>query len=260
MLTLTEIEKNYPQNLQTFKRFILREYLQHKILQIIFDSEYANQLAFLGGTCLRIVHGNTRFSEDLDFDNFQLKEDVFEAISLVIKKELEQEGYNIEIKTVYRGAYHCYIRFPQLLFQEGLSGYLEEKILIQLDTEPQHFKFTPEKYILNRFDIFTQIFTTPLEILLAQKFYAILNRDRNKGRDFYDAIFLLSRIERPNYEYLDFKLNITTASQLKERLLEKCSKLNMEEMGKDVQPFLFDPTDIKKVILFPDYIKQSKLE
>ena len=260
MLTLTEIEKNYPQNLQTFKRFILREYLQHKILQIIFDSEYANQLAFLGRTCLRIVHGNTRFSEDLDFDNFQLKEDVFEAISLVIKKELEQEGYNIEIKTVYRGAYHCYIRFPRLLFQEGLSGYLEEKILIQLDTEPQHFKFTPEKYILNRFDIFTQIFTTPLEILLAQKFYAILNRDRNKGRDFYDVIFLLSRIERPNYEYLDFKSNITTASQLKERLLEKCSKINMEEMGKDVQPFLFDPTDIKKVILFPDYIKQSKLE
>ena len=260
MLALTEIEKNYPQNLQTYKRFILREYLQHKILQVIFDSEYANQLAFLGGTCLRIVHGNTRFSEDLDFDNFELKEDVFEAISHVIKKELEQEGYNIEIKTVYRGAYHCYIRFPQLLFQEGLSGYLEEKILIQLDTEPQHFKFTPEKYILNRFDIFTQIFTTPLEILLAQKFYAILNRDRNKGRDFYDAIFLLSKIERPNYEYLDFKLNITTASQLKERLLEKCSKLNMEEMGKDVQPFLFDPTDIKKVLLFPDYIKQSKLE
>jgi predicted nucleotidyltransferase component of viral defense system len=260
MLTLTEIEKNYPQNLQTFKRFILREYLQHKILQIIFDSEYANHLAFLGGTCLRIIHGNTRFSEDLDFDNFQLKEDVFEAISLVIKKELEQEGYNIEIKTVYRGAYHCYIRFPRLLFQEGLSGYLEEKILIQLDTEPQHFKFTPEKYILNRFDIFTQIFATPLEILLAQKFYAILNRDRNKGRDFYDAIFLLSKTDRPNYEYLDLKLNITTASQLKGRLLEKCSKLNMEKMGKDVQPFLFDPTDIKKVILFPDYINQSKLE
>jgi predicted nucleotidyltransferase component of viral defense system len=260
MLTLTEIEKNYPQKLQTFKRFILREYLQHKILQIIFDSEYANQLAFLGGTCLRIVHGNTRFSEDLDFDNFQLREDVFEAISLVIKKELEQEGYKIEIKTVYRGAYHCYIRFPRLLFQEGLSGYLEEKILIHPDTEPQHFKFTPEKYILNRFDIFTQIFTTPLEILLAQKFYAILNRDRNKGRDFYDAIFLLSKTDRPNYEYLDLKLNITTASQLKGRLLEKCSKLNMEEMGKDVQPFLFDPTDIKKVILFPDYINQSKLE
>ena len=36
MLTLPEIEKNYPEPLRGFKRFILREYLQHKILQIIF--------------------------------------------------------------------------------------------------------------------------------------------------------------------------------------------------------------------------------
>ena len=62
MLTLSEIENNYPENLRGYKRFILREYLQHKLLQIIFDSEYANQFCFLGGTCLRIVHGNTRFS------------------------------------------------------------------------------------------------------------------------------------------------------------------------------------------------------
>ena len=33
----------------------------------------------------------------------------------------------------------------------------------------------------------------------------------------------------------------------------------MEKMAKDVQPFLFDATDIKKVIHFPDYIKQVKL-
>ena len=83
MLTLTEIEKIYPENLRGFKRFILREYLQHKILQIIYDSEYASSLTFLGGTCLRIVHGNNRFSEDLDFDNLKLKEDEFENISAI---------------------------------------------------------------------------------------------------------------------------------------------------------------------------------
>ena len=80
MLTLPEIEKNYPEPLRGFKRFILREYLQYKILQIIFDSEYTGQFVFLGGTCLRIVHGNTRFSEDLDFDNLHMQEDVFEKM------------------------------------------------------------------------------------------------------------------------------------------------------------------------------------
>jgi predicted nucleotidyltransferase component of viral defense system len=256
MLTLSEIEKSYPANLKAFKHFILREYLQYKILQIIFDSEYSKQLSFLGGTCLRIVHGNTRFSEDLDFDNLGLGEEIFENISAHIKNRLAQEGYSVEMKTVYRGAYHCYIRFPKLLYQEGLSGHLEEKILIQLDTEPQHFGFTPEKYILNRFDVFTQIFNTPLDILLAQKFYAILNRQRNKGRDFFDVIFILSKIDSPNYDYLSVKANIFNAKQLKERILEKCSRINMDAMAKDVQPFLFDPADTKKVVLFPEYIKQ----
>ena len=260
MLTLPEIEKNYPENLQRFKRFIQREYLQHKILQIIFDSEYVSHLSFLGGTCLRIVHGNRRFSEDLDFDNFQLKENVFESISVLIKKQLEQEGYTVEMKTLYKGAYHCYIRFPKLLYQEGLSGYLEEKILIQLDTEPQHFEFKPEKYILNRFDVFTQILITPLDILLAQKFYAILNRERNKGRDFFDVVFILSMIDTPSYDYLRPKTNISTAKDLKERVLEKCRKIDMEEMAKNVQPFLFDPADVKKVTFFPDYLKQVKLK
>ena len=259
MLTLSEIEKNYPENLRGFKRFILREYLQYKLLQILFDSEYANELCFLGGTCLRIVHGNTRFSEDLDFDNFTIAEDTFAKVSDVLKKQLEQEGYDVEMKTVYKGAYHCYIRFPEILYKEGLSAYREEKILIQLDTEPQHFDFVPEKYILNRFDVFTQIFITPLNILLAQKFYAVCNRERNKGRDFFDIAFLLSLIDRPDYNYLEFKMGVCNEKQLKERIIEKCKSVNMQDMAKDVQPFLFNPRDIQKVLLFPDLIKQAKL-
>ena len=259
MLTLSEIEKNYPENLRGFKRFILREYLQHKLLQILFDSEYANELCFLGGTCLRIVHGNTRFSEDLDFDNFTIAEDTFAKVSGVLKKRLEQEGYDVEMKTVFRGAYHCYIRFPEILYKEGLSSHREEKILIQLDTEPQHFDFVPEKYILNRFDVFTQIFITPLNLLLAQKFYAICNRERNKGRDFFDIAFLLSLIDRPDYNYLEFKMGVCNEKQLKERIFEKCKSVSMEEMAKDVQPFLFNTRDIQKVLLFPELIKQAKL-
>lgn len=259
MLTLHEIEKYYPENLRGFKRFLLREYLQHKILQIIFDSEFSNRLVFLGGTCLRIVHGNKRFSEDIDFDNFLLEESVFEDIAAIVQKKLMLEGYAVEMKTVFKGAYHCYIRFPEVLYREGLSGHLEEKILIQLDTEPQHFEFIPEKFLLNRFDIFTQILITPLDILLAQKFFTILNRDRNKGRDFFDVVFILSMINRPNYNYLEQKANISGAKELKERLMDKCSKINMDEMAKDVQPFLFDPAEVKRVSNFSEYISQVKL-
>lgn len=259
MLSLKEIENHYTTELKPFKRFILREYLQYKILEIIFDSIFANKLCFLGGTCLRIVHNQQRFSEDLDFDNFNLTELDFLEIATLIQKQLQKEGYEVEFKNVIKGAFHCYVKFPKLLFKEGITGNVEEKILIQLDTEPQHFNFNPETHILNKFDVFTPIFTTPSDILLAQKFYAVINRKRNKGRDFYDIVFLLGKNVFPNYDYLNLKLGITNASQLKEAILKVCNKINMQEMANDVAPFLFHQKDVKKVLLFKDYFKQVSL-
>ncbi|MEO8151367.1 MAG: nucleotidyl transferase AbiEii/AbiGii toxin family protein [Bacteroidia bacterium] len=258
MLSLTEIEKQYPANLRPFKNFLLREYLQYKILQIIFSSEFANKLCFLGGTCLRIVHNNSRFSEDLDFDNSGLTENQFKKIAEIIKVNLEAEGYAIEMKNVMKGAYHCYIRFPGLLFKEGLSGYRNEKILIQLDTEPKHFKFTPDMVIINKFDVFTEIAVTPIQLLLSQKLYAILNRTRAKGRDFFDTMFLLSK-SKPDYRYLKQKLKISTPDQLREAILKKCSTINMNVMVKDVQEFLFNPNDKNKIRLFVKYFEKVEL-
>ena len=254
MLSLQEIEKYYPENIKKFKRNLLREYLQYKILQIIFNSQYANKLSFLGGTALRIVHDNTRFSEDLDFDNFGLKEKEFNEISLVVKKQLELEGYEVEIKNVYKGAYRCYVRIPRLLFDSGLSGYAEEKILIQLDTAPHGFIYEPGKVILNKFDVFTEINVTPLDIILSQKIFAIFNRKALKGRDFFDMVFLLSK-SKPNYDYLQLKLKIKNKHELKDKMLTLDGKVNFKELAEDVEQFLFNAEDSKKVTLFMKYIK-----
>ena len=258
MLSINEIEKQYPEKLRVFRRFILREYLQHKILALIYESKYGSKLCFLGGTCLRIIHNNTRFSEDLDFDCLKLTERSFSAISLEIKKGLEREGYGVEFRAVSKGAFHCYIKFPGLLFTEGLSGHKEEKILIQLDAEPQHYKFNPETFILNKFDVFTTILTTPKSLLLSQKIHAALNRKQAKGRDFFDIMFLLSDT-KPDFDYLQQKLGIKTEKQLKEKLIARCNKLNMKQVADDVKPFLFESKDAVKVEIFEKYIAQAKL-
>lgn len=259
MLALSEIAKEYPEKLRSFSGFIIREYLQYKILQILFDSRFASEFCFLGGTCLRIVHGNSRFSEDLDFDNFNITEQDFKAVSEVIVNGLEKEGYQVEMKMVFKNAYHCVIKFPGLLYSQGLSKHSEERILIRLDTEPQHFNYKPDKIILNKFDVFTQINCTPPDLLLAQKFYAILNRKRNKGRDFFDVVFLLSKIDAPNYDYLEMKMDIKNSAQLKKSVLKHCATIDMEEMATDVQPFLFNPGDVKKVRLFEAYLAEKDL-
>jgi predicted nucleotidyltransferase component of viral defense system len=256
MLSLSQIQRFYHPSLHGFGSFLLREYLQYKILEIIFESRYASRLCFLGGTCLRIIHGNMRFSEDLDFDNFQLSEDEFSAIGSLVKSKLTLQGYQVEVKQVIAGAFHCYIKFPGLLYDQNLSGHKEAKILIQLDTEPQHFDFQPEPVILNKFDVFTSINTTPIDILLSQKLCALINRKQKKGRDFYDVVFLLKHTS-PNYIYLNQKLGIKNKTELKQLVLAELDVINLSQMANDVKPFLFKADDIKTLLLFEQYIKQA---
>ncbi|MFN0014640.1 MAG: nucleotidyl transferase AbiEii/AbiGii toxin family protein [Saprospiraceae bacterium] len=259
MLNLTELLTAYPEPLRIHKTFILREYLQCKILEILFEGPFASKFCFLGGTCLRLVHGNPRFSEDLDFDNFALTENEFAEVSDLLKTGLQQQGYQVEMKQVIRGTYHCHIRFPGLLFEQGLSGYREEKILIQLDTEPQNFDFEPKTFVLNKFDVTTAIFVTPLELLLAQKFTALCERKRSKGRDFYDIIFLLSKSVKPDFGYLAARLDAPTPDALRHRVGETLARVSLDAMAADVRPFLFNPTDEKRVRLFDQILAQADL-
>ena len=104
MLEFQQIKEQYPENLQRFERSILREYLQYKILQAIFDSKHASRLSFLGGTALRIVYGNTRFSEDIDLDNLGLSWQEFEEVIQKVSRFLYLEGFVVEVNNVKKGA------------------------------------------------------------------------------------------------------------------------------------------------------------
>ena len=258
MLSLKNIEQYYSDNEKPFKRNILREYLQYKILEIIFNSKYAQNVVFLGGTALRIIYNNSRFSEDLDFDNFKLTEEQFADLANEVKKGLELQGYEVEIKNVFKGAYRSYIRMPNVLFDNEMSNLREEKIMIQIDTVPHSFDYKKDTKILNKFDVFTQIFTTPIDILLSQKIYAALNRSRTKGRDFFDVVFLFPQT-KPNYEYLENKLGIKNGRELKEALLAGAANLDFDGLAKDIEPFLINSKDSNKVKLFREYINSLQL-
>lgn len=258
MLTLQQIEQQYPETLRPFKRSILREYLQYKILELIFASQYATKLSFLGGTALRIIYGNTRFSEDLDFDNFMLQENEFDDLAQVVRAGLELQGMKAEITLAGKDAYRCNIRLPDILFTNNLSAHYDEKILIQIDSLAHEFTYQPDKKILNKFDVFSEIFVTPLDILLSQKMYAAIHRKRAKGRDFYDIVYLLT-LTKPNYTYLQLKIGAGDEKTLRQRLLELSATLDFMELGRDVRSFLFNPSDVRKIELFPEFIKQVEL-
>lgn len=156
--------------LPNFEQFILKKYLQYQILNIIFSSSYSSKLSFLGWTAIRLIHNSTRFSEDLDFDNFWLTENNFEDFSKYIKKELELLWYEVEIKNVYKWTYRCYVRLPKILKELWFSSLEDEKILIQIDTVKQDYTYNSDKKILDKFDIYKIINVCPIDIILSKKY------------------------------------------------------------------------------------------
>lgn len=256
MLDIKQIESFYPEHLWPFKKNLLREYLQYKILEAIFESPLSDTLTFMGGTCIHMVHGSPRFSEDLDFDNVGIGRNDFEALSQKVKRNLVLQGYTVELRNTYKDAFRASFRFPGLLYGSGISGHRDEKLLIQIDTEPQKVQYNPDKFILNRFDVFSRINIVPADILLAQKIYCIFNRSRPMGRDFFDVVFLLGKSD-VNFGYLSQKLSIRNNAELRDKLLLRCAKLDFRRLANDLEPFVYSKKEVKRVLMFPDVIQQK---
>ncbi len=256
MLTLEQIKKYVGEN--TFERSpkaALIEYLQYEILDSLFKQKNSEKLSFIGGTSIRIVYQSQRFSEDLDFDNFGLNFTDFKKLLDNTTRDMSLKGFELEFRFIEKMAFHCYIKFPNLLFLNKLSPNDDEKILIRIDTVEKDKNIIPVTHILNNFGIYRKILVNPIQTILSQKILAIIERKREKGRDFYDVSYLLG-ITKPDYEYLK-KNRDWRPKDIKEKLLARVAELNMKELSNEVLPFLLKPEDIDRILTFKEYIEQK---
>lgn len=254
MLNLEQIKLFYPKTEIISERGMLREYLQYKILSIVFKTRHAEKLSFIGGTAIRIIYGSDRFSEDLDFDHFGLSQENFGNLTKVIKNSLLKEGFEVETRNVYQEAFRCYLKIPKLLFDHGLSGHKRERLLIRIDTTLQDLKTKPVLKIINKFGIFSEVKVNPADILLSQKIEAILRRKRVMGRDLYDIIYL-SSLATPNMWYLEQKLGIGSMEGLRHRINQRLSKYNLDNLSQDILPFVADESKLEIVRKFNQWFK-----
>lgn len=254
MMSFNEIKKHYSEMENRLPRLVLKEYSQYKILEIVFSSKFGDKIIFMGGTSVRIVYGNDRFSEDLDLDNCGLSENNFAELMEIIRRKLKKEGVAAEIRNTYQNVYHCYLKFPDILFDNNLSPLKDEKILIQIDSYCTKEKIKPEIKILSKADVFTEAMVYPAGVILAQKISAILNRKRAKGRDIYDVVYLFS-LAKPDWNYLKKSDNIANMLELKNILGKKFSDTELEQLSSDVEPFLINPNKAIQVKKFNAWLK-----
>jgi len=77
---------------------------------------------------------------------------------------------------------------------------------------------------------------------------------RAKGRDFYDAQFLLSQTA-PDYAYLTSKHNIENLVMLKEALKERISRVDLKKKQRDFEHLLFQKEKSNMILNFPAFIE-----
>jgi predicted nucleotidyltransferase component of viral defense system len=233
-----------------------KEITQEIILSALSRAEFFKYAAFQGGTCLRIVHGLNRFSEDMDFVLFQPNPD-FEWNRFFHEIGLEFSGYGLRLEVKDRSKAEDIIKkaflkedsFGQvlkLIYERTRSDVQVVNIKLEVDTHPTMGSDFETKVI--RFPEPFSIVVQNLPSLFAGKIHALLCREYIKGRDWFDFVWYMTRNTEINLLNLQnaliqqgpwkgIMLNIDY-NWVSEKLREKIETINWDIAKKDVQPFL----------------------
>lgn len=101
--------------------------------------------------------------------------------------------------------------------------------------------------------MFFPVAVPPLGVLLAMKLSALLARQ--KGRDFYDVMFLIQRT-KPDYDFLAAACNVNNKEMLLERLNSVVAETDMNLKKRDFEHLLFNPRKSEQILLFIDVCEQ----
>ncbi len=241
------------------KRALIREYLQSKIIYYLYEEKESRRLSFIGGTSLRLLRDLDRFSEDLDFDNLGLSFLEIKNLFSKIKSKLEKEGFEIDYKmkkTNDSGIGE--MKFKNLLSVLKISAHKEEILAIRINYTTPKLKPATESLVLSRFGIVQNVITNTSEYLFSQKLRAILSRKDLQPRDFYDAVWFLSRRIRPD-ERLFSEMKIKGEKELVLKLREvysKRAKAQLKNLKKRLAPFLIDEKKVFYLDIFEKAIKK----
>lgn len=268
MNVVEQMLEKYPHNTDAEFTHALREVMQEIALAGLYRGGFFEKTAFYGGTCLRILYGLPRYSEDLDFS--LLKADPlfsFEPYLNKLKTEFASLGFEIDIsekkKTADSDIASAFLKKTASRYDLQIKGQKVLKIKVEVDTDPPLGFTTEQKLLLQPFSFYVNCFTLP--DLFAGKVHALLFRkwkNRVKGRDWFDFEWYVRRSTPLNLKHLAIRAyqsgHIKTPSLSKEELLtlflDRIDTLDIDSARSDVERFIKTPTEIE--IWSKDYFKK----
>jgi len=85
------------------------------------------------------------------------------------------------------------------------------------------------------------------------KLAAMLNRQ--KGRDFYDVMFLLSQTT-PDYSFLSEMCGIFSLEELKTTMEKMLKNIDLNKKMKDFEHLLFNKNNSKRILRAGEFIRE----
>lgn len=232
----------------------LKEIAQEIALMALSRAHFFRIAAFQGGTCLRILYGLERFSEDLDFvlektdKNFN-----WEPYIKNMQDEFNAYGYTLEVANKTKLDKIMKTAFLKvnsvggiLILKDNQTHRPKLQIKLEIDTHPPEGSTYELKYL--DFPLPFSIQTQDMPSLFAGKIHALLCRDYTKGRDWYDFIWYVSRKTSINFSLLSHALNqmgpwkdkniVATPKWLLQTLRTKIIATDWDDAKKDIARFL----------------------
>jgi predicted nucleotidyltransferase component of viral defense system len=242
-----------------------RELIQLLCLKIFDEHKLFDNLAFTGGTALRVIFGVRRFSEDLDFSLVKKGKYSFPRMNDDLLKALALAGLKAESKPkAERTVHSAMLKFSGILKAIGLSALESHNLSIKLevDTNPPKGGHIQTR-IIQRAYVFN-VAHFDLSSMFATKLHACFYRTYLKGRDYYDFIWYMGNKVKPNFTLLNNAIAQTQVKNpainegnFKEFLLKNIEKINFQEAREDVERFLEDKSELR---LFDAKLIKSSIE
>lgn len=241
--------KRYKINNATDKQNAVYEITQQVVLAGLHRGGFFDRAAFYGGTCLRLFHQLPRFSEDMDFSLLSPDKDFkFENYFQPIIDEFDSLGRKVEIKKKDKKTFgrvdSAFLKDNTDIYNIAFQTEKAVKVKIEVDTQPPLLFATEQKPLTIPYTFMVRCFQLP--DLYAGKMHALVFRNwktRVKGRDWYDFEWYVRWRVPLDFKHLQERIREFNGVEMSQdefkAVLKEClSTTNIEDVKKDVRPFL----------------------
>lgn len=254
----------------------LKEIVQEIMLFSLWQAGFFEVAAFQGGTSLRILHGLTRFSEDIDFILLEPNPTfTWQPYLEKLAETCHEFGIDPEVldkSHMDKNVKAALIKDNSIANQLNLSFMSSQngrKLMIKLEIDCNPPAGSDFSYSYLDFPVDFEVCHQDMGSNFALKIHALLCRPYLKGRDWYDFNWYITQRVTPNLLLLQNALiqygpwlgqDLTVDRDwLIAALGEKIAAIDWKDAAADVERFL-KPMEQKSLSLWSERFYMSKLD